>query len=683
MGTLDFGPFLSLSPSLRGWLLGSARPADFSPGEALVHEGEPPGDVFVLAVGRVRVVVGDRLRTVATMAAPALVGEMAVVLDQPRNATVIATAPVKAVRIARETLRETIAAAPEFAAELRAFAELRAATNFLRRDSPFADLPSDAIDQLAACCVAVTFAPGAVIVREGERGDDAYLVRSGEIHVVRTIDGAERRLAELAAGAFVGEVSALTGVPRSATARAATEVRAFRMNGDDVRRIVRRYREVVTRLEAAMQSKHAPRRSGSVRVLPAPDAPDAVILHEPTSGTYLRLSRRGLAIYEDLDGERSVREIAMRHAERTGLDDPATVYATVAALQAAGLVTMPRIAGEERDARLMRLLDLVLAPRLEIPDADGLATALHRVLRPLFSRPGVVAAIAVGVAGSVGLARTFREASPADFGVAGLVVAFSGLALAGVGHEAAHAVATKAEGRRVGRAGVGLMMFTPVIWVDTSDAWFIPRTRRAIVNAAGPLFNFALAGVFGILAATTAGRVQDLAVWLAIANLVSVVFNLSPLLEFDGYYVLSDLTNVNALRRKALRFVFSDLVRHPHRPATRLELGLVAFTAAAAAYVLGTTALVMSGVPGFVEGILPAAFSGQARTIAGAGVALVIAGLQVGPFVSEVQAARRAPEATALYAERLEERMSKTDLSAAVSAKTSSPVLRAPSESRR
>jgi len=35
------------------------------------------------------------------------------------------------------------------------------------------------------------------------------------------------------------------------------------------------------------------------------------------------------------------------------------------------------------------------------------------------------------------------------------------------------------------------------------------------------------------------------------------------------------------------------------------------------------------------------------------------------------------------HAERLEERISKTDLSAAVSAKTSSPILRAPSETRR
>ena len=683
MGTLDFGPFLSLSPAIRQRLLGVSAPAAFSPGETLVREGEPPGDVFVLSSGRVRIMTGDRQRTLATMAAPALVGEMAVVLDQPRNATVVATAPSAGVRISKETVLELLGSEPEFADELEAFAKLRAATNFLRRDSPFAALPSAAIADLAARLEPVTFAPGEIVLLQGEHGDEAYLVRDGEVDVVRAQDAVERVVGHVSSGAFLGEVSVLTGMPRSATARAVTPVRAFRVGGKDVRDVVKRYRQVVRLLESTMQAKHSPQRTASVRVLPAPDDPKSVILHEPTSGTYLRLSTEGLAIYEDLDGDRSLRELAMRDAERTGVDDPASVFATVATLQAAGLVSTPRIAGDEPDARVMRLLDLVLAPRVEIKDADGLAGALFHIFRPLFTRPGAIAAVAVGAIGTVALARTFREASPADFGLGGLLVAFVGLALAGVGHEAAHAIATKAEGRRIGRAGIGLMVFTPVIWVDTSDAWFIGRTRRAIVNAAGPLFNFALAGIFGIVASLSSGQQQDLAVWLAIANLVSVVFNLSPLLEFDGYYVLSDLANVNALRRKALRYVFADLLRSPRRPRSRLEVGFLAYTLGAAGYVLAMTLLVLSGVPGIVSGIVPVSVGGEVRLLAGAGVALVLAALLVGPFVGEVAAAHRSAEPGAVHAERLEERISKTDLSAAVSAKTAAPILHAPSETRR
>src|SRR5439155_453461 len=182
-----------------------------------------------------------------------------------------------------------------------------------------------------------------------------------------------------------------------------------------------------------------------------------------------------------------------------------------------------------------------------------------RVFGWAFTTGGAVAGIVVGAVGLVALLRVFRQSDPSDFGLAGILVAFAGLLVAGIGHEAAHAVATKVEGRRIGRAGMGLIWFTPVVYVDTSDAWLIAAQRRIRVNAAGPLFNFALAGVASLAALVLNGQAQDLAIWLAFANLLSVVFNLSPLLEFDGYYVLEDLTRVNALRRKARRFVLIDM----------------------------------------------------------------------------------------------------------------------------
>ena len=119
--------------------------------------------------------------------------------------------------------------------------------------------------------------------------------------IILTQDGVERVVGHGAAGAFLGEISVLTGVARSATARAVGPVRAFRISGEDVRAIVKKYRHVVARLESAMQVKHAPRRSAAVRVLPAPDDPNSVILHEPKGGTYLRLSTRSIRQIERQD----------------------------------------------------------------------------------------------------------------------------------------------------------------------------------------------------------------------------------------------------------------------------------------------------------------------------------------------------------------------------------------------
>jgi len=602
----------------------------------------------VILSGRVRILSSAQLRALATLAAPAIVGEMAVLLDEPRMATAFAASPVRALRLPAAALRTAIAAEPRFAAELRDFAAWRIASNFLRRDSPFGDLPSGAIAELAALLTPISFVDGEEIVREGERGDDAYLLRTGDVDVVR--GPAERHVAHLGAGSFLGEIAALTGTGRTATVRAGGPVTAYRLGGTDGRRIVKRHRAVVARLDSAMQARHAPRRVGSVEATAAPDDPECVVLHEATSGTSLRLARRGLAVYEDLDGTRTLRDIAIREAERSGADE-AGVFATVATLQAAGFASAPRITAEAPPARLLRLLDLLLAPRLDIAGADRLATRLHRVFGRLFSRPGTIAALVLGTAGTVALARATAVAAPGDrgtLGIGGLLVAFLGLAVAAVGHEAARAIATKAEGRRVGRASVGLLLFIPVIRVDTSEAWFIARRRRVAVNAAGPLFNFALGGTLGIVATLTSGTAQELAIWFGAANVVSLLVHLSPVLDLDGSYLLEDLANANALRRKALRFVFADLIRHPHRLRTRLERGFVLYTAAAAAYVVAMSLLILTAGPRLVAGILPSSVGPELRAIAGVSIALGVTAVLIGPFVGAVRAALRGPSETGL-----------------------------------
>jgi len=637
-GPLDFGAFLTLDAPARARLLRSAKPVTFRARQAIVREGDKADGVFALVSGRLRVTQGEPPTIVATPSAPVLVGEMAVLARGTRNATVSAVTQVRGYRFPHEVFERIASESPDFARQLVSFAAIRNGNNFLRRSSPFASLPSASIEALATKLEPVTFEEGAVLMREGERGDDAYLVRTGEVEIVR----GERRLATLGPGGFVGEISALTGTPRTATVRAKSFVDTFRLRGDDVRPIVRRHRDLVSRLESTMQSRHIPTRAAEAVLSPAPDDPRSVLLRDRDGSTYLKVTKEALAIYEDIDGERTLRDLTMLHFARTGALDPTSVFNTIATLQAAGFVSAPRIASDEPDARLLRVLDLLLAPRYELRSADGLATALHGALGWAFTRAGATAAAIVGVLGIVALALEFRQAEPGDFGVGGLLVAFVGLLLAGVGHELAHAIATKAEGRRVGKAGIGLLWLTPVVYLDTSDAWLLPARRRIRVNAAGPLFNLAFAGVCGLASVVLGGRAQDVAIWLAVLNLISFAFNLSPLLEFDGYYVLEDLANVNALRRKSLRFVFRDLASRPRRPRSRLERGFVLYAAAAFLYVVAMSAVVLAGVPGVVDGLFHDRLTPELIPVAGVGLALVLATLLIGPFLGEVLAARAA-----------------------------------------
>lgn len=71
----------------------------------------------------------------------------------------------------------------------------------------------------------VRYVAGESIFEQGDRAGLVYTIDSGEIDIVRILaDGGEESLARLGAGQYFGELGALLGYPRSASARAATDV---------------------------------------------------------------------------------------------------------------------------------------------------------------------------------------------------------------------------------------------------------------------------------------------------------------------------------------------------------------------------------------------------------------------------------------------------------------------------
>lgn len=92
---------------------------------------------------------------------------------------------------------------------------------------------------------------GTVIFRQGDGGEDFYLIKDGKVKIVREIKGEEKVLAVLGMGDFFGEMSVLTGMPRSATAEAVEDtillvvpsdffVSLVKSNGDIAVRLMQR-----------------------------------------------------------------------------------------------------------------------------------------------------------------------------------------------------------------------------------------------------------------------------------------------------------------------------------------------------------------------------------------------------------------------------------------------------------
>jgi putative peptide zinc metalloprotease protein len=148
-------------------------------------------------------------------------------------------------------------------------------------------------------------------------------------------------------------------------------------------------------------------------------------------------------------------------------------------------------------------------------------------------------------------------------------------------HEAGHAFTVKAFGRQVNRAGIGWYWFAPVAFVDTSDMWLASARQRMVVSAAGPSTNLILGSAAAIAAAAATSEAATAVLWsFAVPNYLAVIINLNPLLEFDGYHILSDVLDRPNLRTEALHSMtaaFPHLIRdrrHDRRGTTDLLFGI-------------------------------------------------------------------------------------------------------------
>lgn len=76
-------------------------------------------------------------------------------------------------------------------------------------------------------------AAGTTLCREGDFGDTMYLVMEGSLQISkRLFEGAEKVIASLGAGQYVGELSLLTGAQRSATMRATVDTEVIEIDQD-------------------------------------------------------------------------------------------------------------------------------------------------------------------------------------------------------------------------------------------------------------------------------------------------------------------------------------------------------------------------------------------------------------------------------------------------------------------
>ncbi len=91
---------------------------------------------------------------------------------------------------------------------------------FLKHVALFEDLDRKSLEAIANAAVEQTYTAGQEIVRQGDTGVGAFIIKKGRVEAVQDRAGHEHKLADMKTGDVFGEMALLDEFPRSATVRA-------------------------------------------------------------------------------------------------------------------------------------------------------------------------------------------------------------------------------------------------------------------------------------------------------------------------------------------------------------------------------------------------------------------------------------------------------------------------------
>jgi putative peptide zinc metalloprotease protein len=368
------------------------------------------------------------------------------------------------------------------------------------------------------------------------------------------------------------------------------------------------------------------------------------VVRQPRTDSYYRLTGPQAELVASLDGTRTVAQIAVTAEGSCGLDAQETVE-LVAFLHRRGYLTDPatdafeelgRRLAATRTGLLRRTWAKTRSATVTVGGVPALTDFVYRHGgRLLFSPVAAVLYAPVVVVGLVLLVTERHQFTLLGRPTAATAATLWTLTLiAIVVHEMGHALAIRHAGRRILGAGFGLYFGNPVFFINSSDMVMAPPRARAVNAGAGPLADFIIAGVAAIAASvvgpTTLG---EICYRFSGLTFVFAAINLFPLLELDGYWLVTDLLDIPDLRPRAWTFLRSDLRwrLRSRTPLSRGEWGLVLFGVGGA---IATAAAVVIAVV-FWWPILTAFITGLWRSgWPGRCAVAVLAALAAGPLAA-------------------------------------------------
>lgn len=318
-------------------------------------------------------------------------------------------------------------------------------------------------------------------------------------------------------------------------------------------------------------------------------------LVQRADGQVVQLTPLLYSVLSAVDGSRTEDEIAAAVSARIGRT---VVAEDVHALVERRLRPLGLLKRADGSQPAVRKANPLLALRLRLVVSDPRRTRRLTAPFAVLFHPAIVVAVTTGFA-AVAYWVLFRKglasAASQAFARPGMLLTVFAITVASAGfHEFGHAAALRRGGGLPGAMGAGLYLVWPAFYTDVTDSYRLGRGARLRTDLGGLYFNALLAlATFGIWALV---RWDGLLLVIA-TQILQMIRQLPPLLRFDGYHVLADLTGVPDLFHRigpTLAGLWPTRWRSPQTRALKLwARAVVTLWVLLVVPLLLTTALVM------------------------------------------------------------------------------------------
>ncbi len=234
-------------------VLGSIRLRRFSDEEVIVRQGDRSESFFMVADGEVSVERGrgddDRGVVLARLRRGAVFGELALIADEPRQASVVAAGDVDVLEVRRADLVVAAAHHGGVSQALRQFTRERFLRNLTATHPFFQLLDKDDRHRVMEVTHVMTFKAGDVLIEEGRRGPGLFVLLGGQATVKKRLERGDDvefiHLATLRGGDLCGEMSMLTDAPTNATVTCSEELEALFLSRDAFKSVTAEHPELL------------------------------------------------------------------------------------------------------------------------------------------------------------------------------------------------------------------------------------------------------------------------------------------------------------------------------------------------------------------------------------------------------------------------------------------------------